>query len=198
MTGILLTARRLAAIEVVHHRNQRRALALAAFVLLTAFGAYAAVPVPGSQVPVTLQTLFVSLAGVLLGPRLGAAAMATYVLTGFLGAPVFATGFGGPGVLLGPTGGYLLAFPAAAAVTGLLAPRTHAVSLAALVRLGAAIFAGTLVVLAGGWAQLSLLTGDAGRAFALGVAPFLLGDIVKTLLALAIAQRVRNRTLGLL
>lgn len=195
---MLTTARRLAAVEVVHDRNQRRALAVIAFVLMTALGAYAAVPMPGSQVPVTLQTLFVSLAGVLLGPRLGAAAMMTYVLTGALGAPVFAQGFGGPGVLLGPTGGYLLAFPAAAAVTGLLAPRSRDASLAAAVRLGMAIFAGTLVVFAGGWAQLSLLSGDAGRAFALGVAPFLPGDVVKTLLALAIARRVRNRTLGLL
>src|SRR5690606_35562201 len=175
-----LTARLAAARDVEPNRNVRRVFAVDEFVLLTALGAYATVPVPGSPVPVTLQTLFVSLAGVLLGARLGAVAMTSYVLVGLMGAPVFSGG-GGPGVLLGPTGGYLLAFPLAAAVTGRLAPRAGATSLGATFRLGAAIFLGTLVVFAGGWAQLSLLVGDPLRAFVVGVAPFLIGDVVKTL-----------------
>lgn len=198
MTQILLTARRAAALEVVPNRNARRVFAVAVFVMLTALGAYAAVPMPGSAVPVTLQTLFVSLAGVLLGARLGAVAMTTYVLIGLMGAPVFSLGFGGPAVLLGPTGGYLLAFPLAAAVTGLLAPRRDATSPLATLRLGIAILLGTFVVFAGGFAQLALLLGDPLRAFAVGVVPFLIGDVVKTLLALLIARRLRNRTLGLL
>ena len=198
MTQILLTARRAAALEVVPNRNARRVFAVAAFVTLTSLGAYAAVPLPGSAVPVTLQTLFVSLAGVLLGARLGAVAMTAYVLIGLMGAPVFSLGFGGPGVLLGPTGGYLLAFPLAAAVTGILAPRRDATSPLATLQLGLAILLGTLVWFAGGFAQLSLLLGDPLRAFAVGVVPFLLGDVVKTLLALLIARRLRIRTLGLL
>ena len=198
MTEYLLNARRLATIEVLPNRNIRRVFAVAAFVALTTLGAYAAVPVPGSAVPVTLQTLFVSLAGVLLGARLGALAMTSYVLLGLMGAPVFSNGFGGPGVLLGPTGGYLLAFPLAAAVTGLLAPRKAARSAGAALQLLAAIFLGTLVVFAGGFSQLTLLTGDAARAFSLGVLPFLLGDVVKTLLAFLVARRLRDRTLGLL
>ncbi|HEU5210399.1 MAG TPA: biotin transporter BioY [Longimicrobiales bacterium] len=198
MTQILLTARRAAALEVVPNRNARRVFAVAVFVMLTALGAYAAVPMPGSAVPVTLQTLFVSLAGVLLGARLGAVAMTTYVLIGLMGAPVFSLGFGGPAVLLGPTGGYLLAFPLAAAVTGMLAPRRDATSPLATLRLGVAILLGTFVVFAGGFAQLALLLGDPLRAFAVGVVPFLIGDVVKTLLALLIARRLRNRTLGLL
>lgn len=198
MTQILLTARRAAALEVVPNRNARRVFAVAVFVTLMSLGAYTAVPMPGSAVPVTLQTLFVSLAGVLLGARLGAVAMTTYVLIGLMGAPVFSLGFGGPGVLLGPTGGYLLAFPLAAAVTGVLAPRAAATSPLATLQLGAAILLGTFVVFAGGFAQLSLLLGDPLRAFAIGVAPFLIGDVVKTALALLIAQRLRNRTLGLL
>jgi biotin transport system substrate-specific component len=135
---------------------------------------------------------------VLLGARLGAVAMTTYVLLGFMGAPVFSNGFGGPGVLLGPTGGYLLAFPLAAAVTGLLAPRANAQSLRAGLQLVAAIFIGTAVVFAGGFSQLALLTGDPARALALGVLPFIAGDVVKTLLAFLIARRLRQRTLGLL
>lgn len=199
MSEILLNARRVATLEVVPGRTARRVLAVIVFVALTTLGAYAAVPVPGSQVPVTLQTLFISLAGALLGARLGAIALTTYVLIGFMGAPVFSNGFGGPGVLLGPTGGYILAFPLAAAVTGLLAPRAgETVSLRATLQLLAAIIIGTLIVLAGGFSQLSLLLGDAGQAFALGVAPFLIGGVVKTLLALLIARRLRNRTLGLL
>jgi len=198
MTQILLTARRAAALEVVPNRNVRRVFAVAVFVMLTALGAYAAVPVPGSAVPVTLQTLFVSLAGVLLGARLGAAAMTTYLLIGFMGAPVFSFGFGGPAVLLGPTGGYLLAFPLAAAVTAMLAPPRGATSALATLRLGIAILLGMFVWFAGGFAQLTLLLGDPLRAFTAGVVPFLLGDVVKTIAALLIARRLRNRTLGLL
>lgn len=198
MTQILLNACRAAALEVVPNRNARRVFAVAVFVTLMSLGAYAAVPMPGSAVPVTLQTLFVSLAGVLLGARLGAVAMTTYLLLGFMGAPIFSLGFGGPGVLLGPTGGYLLAFPLAAAVTAMLAPRKDATSPLATLQLGVAILLGTFVVFAGGFAQLTLLLGDPLRAFTVGVVPFLIGDVVKTLLALLIARRLRNRTLGLL
>jgi hypothetical protein len=119
MSELLLQARRLAAVEVVSAAPVRRALLLALFALLTALGAYVAVPLPVGPVPLSLQTLFVLLCGLLLGPRLGAAAQAAYLTAGFVGLPVFAQGFGGPGVLLGPTGGYLIAFPAAAALARL-------------------------------------------------------------------------------
>jgi biotin transport system substrate-specific component len=87
---------------------------------LTAVAALIAIPI--FPVPFTLQVLAVILSGFLLGPRYGALAQTIYVLVGAAGAPVFAEFSGGLGRVLGPTGGYLVAFPIAAAVAGLAAP----------------------------------------------------------------------------
>lgn len=177
-------------------RVARRTAAVLLFAVLTAIGAAIEIPIPGSPVPVTMQTLIVSLSGLLLGPMLGAASQIVYVMAGAVGAPVFSGGDFGIAHLLGPTGGYLLAFPVAAAVTGRLAGRSPATwNVLAATRLGIAIFLGTVVIFAGGYAQLALLTGDSVRAFQLGVLPFIAGDIVKVLAALAVAIRYRNRTL---
>jgi biotin transport system substrate-specific component len=179
------------------HRFARRAAAVLLFAVLTAIGAAIEVPIPGSPVPVTMQSLIVSLSGVLLGPMLGAASQIVYVMAGAAGAPVFAGGAFGLPHLLGPTGGYLLAFPVAAAVTGRLAgPAPAKWTVPSVARLGIAIFLGTVVIFGGGWSQLSLLTGDSVRAFEVGVLPFVVGDIVKVVAALAVAVRYRKRTLG--
>jgi biotin transport system substrate-specific component len=84
-------------------------------------GAFAFVSFPNPlnpAIPVTLQVLGVFLAGVFLGPLWGGFAMALYLLAGTLGAPVFSGGRAGLGMLLGPTGGYLISYPFAAAVVG--------------------------------------------------------------------------------
>ena len=86
---------------------------------VTAAAAQIAIPIP--PVPFTLQVLAVILSGLLLGPRYGALAQAVYVLVGAVGVPVFAEFRGGLGVILGPTGGYLVSYPVAAAVAGLAA-----------------------------------------------------------------------------
>jgi biotin transport system substrate-specific component len=183
--------------EAVPYRTLRNVLAIVLFAVLTAVGAALEVKLPGTPVPITLQTLFVSLAGALLGPVSGAASQALYVLAGAMGAPVFSGGDAGVGVLLGPTGGYLLAFPIAAAITGKLAGATETrVTLAGAARLGAAIFLGTVAIFVGGAAQLTLLTGDLNLAITSGVLPFVIGDIVKVAAALGIALRYRTRILG--
>lgn len=196
MMSVQAQVRRLAGLEVVSSRSARRVLAVVVFAAATALGAYVAVPIPGTQVPVTLQTFFVILSGLLLGPWLGAASQATYIAAGLLGAPIFA---GGPGplALAGPTGGYLLAFPVGAWVAGRLAgpPRP---GLVPLLRVGGAAALGSAVILLSGAARLSLLVGGPGRALLLGVVPFLAGDGVKLCLALLAAGRLRSRTLGLL
>jgi biotin transport system substrate-specific component len=84
---------------------------------VTAVAAQIAIPTP--LVPFTLQVLAVILSGLLLGPRYGALAQAVYVLVGAVGVPVFSGFSGGLGVILGPTGGYLVSYPIAAAVAGL-------------------------------------------------------------------------------
>jgi biotin transport system substrate-specific component len=181
----------------IPYRTARRVLAVVLFAVLTGIGAALEVHLPGTPVPITAQTLFVSLSGVLLGPFLGAASQALYVLAGAMGAPVFSGGDAGVGILMGPTGGYLLAFPIAAAITGKLAgPPVRRVTIASATRLGVAIFLGTVAIFVGGAAQLTLLTGDARLAITSGVLPFVIGDLVKVAGALAIALRYRTRTLG--
>src|SRR5438093_7348200 len=91
--------------------------------LVTALGAQLAIPLPWSPVPITGQTFAVVLSGALLGARRGFLAQALYLAEGALGLPVFAAGAAGPAVFAGPTAGYLMAFPFAAAVTGALVGR---------------------------------------------------------------------------
>lgn len=203
MSEFLLQLRRAVGLEVVTSLAARRAMMVATFALLTALGAYAAVPLPGTPVPVTLQTMVVILAGALLGPRLGAASQVAYLAVGAAGLPVFSSGGAGVAWLFGPTGGYLLAFPVAAALTGVLAGRlpeagaSGVVRALGLARLTGALAVGTAVILVGGAAQLAVLTGDVERAITLGVMPFLVGGMLKIVGALLVAARLRRRTLGL-
>jgi biotin transport system substrate-specific component len=185
--------RRLATVEVIPNRTARRVAAVAVFAILTTLGAHVAVPLPGG-VPVTLQTLFVTLAGAVLGPYLGAASQLLYLSVGAAGAPVFAMG-GGFAYLFGPTGGYLLAYPLAAALTGKLSGPPQA-GLAGFTRIALAMLFASLLILLLGWAQLTVLTRNPQRAFEVGVLPFLVGDVLKIVAGALIAQRIRFRTLG--
>jgi biotin transport system substrate-specific component len=193
MSYVTTRTRGAAALQLATSVPARRVIAVVVFAILTAVGARLSVPLPG-LVPVSMQTLAVLLAGMLLGPALGASAMTAYLLAGMAGLPVFVAG-GGAAYLAGPTGGFLLAFPVAAAVTGLLATRLPGAGVVALVIAG---IAGSTVVFLGGWAQLAVYLGDPGAAFRAGVLPFLLGSVAKLAIAVVIAMRLRRRTLGLL
>ncbi|MET0626130.1 MAG: biotin transporter BioY [Pyrinomonadaceae bacterium] len=159
----------------------RSALVVVGFSLLTALAAQVVVPLPFTPVPLTGQTFAVLLTGALLGPRLGALAMLAYLAEGAAGLPFFRGGAGGVGHLSGATAGYLFAFPAAAYVTGHLAERGWD---RRFLTAAAAMFLGSLVILACGCAWLSLAVG-VEQAFRLGVLPFLPGDVVKIALAAA-------------
>ena len=157
----------------------RRALAIALGAALVAIAAQIAVPLPGTPVPMTLQPLAVLLVGALLGPGLGASAMLLYLGLGAAGLPVF-TPYGLPGVarLVGPTGGYLLAYPVAAFAVGKIAGDGRRAA-----RLALAAFAGLVLIHLGGLAQLALLTGSGSGAVRLGTLPFIVGDLAKVALA---------------
>lgn len=159
-------------------------LAVVLFAALTAAGAYVAVPLGFTPVPMTLQTLFVLLAGVALGPAAGAASQLLYLSAGVVGVPVFAAGGAGLPWVLGPTGGYLMAFPVAAALTGWIAGREGAV-----LRTAVGLLVGTAAIFALGAAWLSV-TGvvGSGQLFAVAVAPFLVGAVLKAAIALAAAR----------
>ena len=178
--------------ELTADRRVTVAAGIVAFVLAMTASAYVAVPVPWSVVPMTLQPMVVLLAGVVLGPMAGAASMATYVALGAAGAPVFAAGHAGLPWLVGPTGGYLMAFPLAALVVGWSVGGS-----ANVVRLLGGLLAGLAVIYLGGVAQLAVLTGqDVSGLLAVGVLPFVGGDIVKVALALVLARAFRSTGLG--
>jgi biotin transport system substrate-specific component len=152
-----------------------------AFSLLTALAAQVAIPLP--VVPITGQTFAVLLTGALLGSRLGALAMITYLIEGASGLPFFSGGRGGVAHLLwGPTAGYLWSYPAAAYVTGLLAERGWD---RRFLTAAAAMALGSTLILAGGWAWLTRFMPPA-EAARLGVVPFIVGDIIKIALAAAV------------
>jgi biotin transport system substrate-specific component len=154
-----------------------------------ALSAQFALPIPGTPVPITLQPLVVVLAGLMLGPVDAAAAMVAYLVAGMAGLPVFAP-MGVPGMarLLGPTGGYLLAYPVAAAVAGRLGAGKSSFVTRAL-----AAEAGILVLYLGGLTQLAVISGSIATAALLGVVPFVAIDAVKALVASALAGARRNR-----
>jgi biotin transport system substrate-specific component len=169
----------------------RNAVFVLAGSALLALGAQISLPVPFSPVPITGQTLALPLVVALLGTRSATLAAIVYLAEGAAGLPVFApTGQFYPGfaAFFGPTGGYLVAFPLAAFVTGWLFDRGLWNGFASR---ALAILTGSILVLAGGAAWLAHFTG-ANAAFTLGVAPFVLGDFVKTLVAAALAPWLRK------
>lgn len=160
--------------------------------LLIALAAQVAVPLPFSPVPVTGQTFAVLLVGAALGARLGAAAVLVYLAEGAVGLPVFAPGGPlGAARFVGPTGGYLVGFAAAAYVVGALAERgwDRRLLTAAL-----AMLVGEIAIYAFGLAGLSRFV-PAERLLGAGLLPFIPGDLVKLALA-AIALPVAWRLLG--
>jgi len=163
----------------------RRTVAVVAGALAVALSAQLSVPIAGSPVPMTFQVPAVLIVGGLLGPGMGAASLAFYLMLGAAGLPVFAP-FGLPGLarLFGPTGGYLLALPLAAAVAGLGARQPRHLG-----RLALGLVVGALVIHAGGIAQLMLLDGDLSTALRLGSLPFLAGDLAKLVVAGLIVGR---------
>lgn len=158
-----------------------RDLTLAAlFAALTAVGAQIHAQLPFTPVPIVLSNFFALLAGLVLGPRLGATSQVVYVLLGAVGVPVFAGPSGGPRVLFGPTGGYLFGFILAAVAAGALrGPRPDAPRAVLAAAVGAAL------IYAAGVLWLAFVIGMGLRhAFAVGVLqPFLVGDAVKVVIA---------------
>jgi|SRR5687767_330202 len=158
---------------------------------LIALSAQVAIPLPFSPVPVTAQTLALLILAAGLGRVRAAAAALCYLAEGASGLPVFAGGSAGPHVLAGPTGGYLAGFVPAAWLVGALAERgwDRHFGLTAV-----AMLAGNAVVLALGAAWLGVFVG-VERAIALGVVPFLFGDLVKSGMA-ALLLPLAWRALG--
>jgi biotin transport system substrate-specific component len=187
MTTFTDTLRARALQPVVEDERARTVLGVLAFIVMTALSAQVAVRLPWTPVPVTLQPLLVVLAGVMLGARAGAGAMVAYVTVGALGAPVFSNGGAGLPWLLGPTGGYLLAAPAAAFVAGAISGRGHSA-----LRLLAGLTLGVATMYVGGVAQLAASGLGVREAVVLGAVPFWVGDVTKILFAFFAVRSLRR------
>jgi len=171
---------------------------IALFTSLTiVFAIIPPIPMPLVPVPLTLQTLGVMLAGLVLGPRLALFAMALYLLIALVGFPVLPGGRSGLAVFAGPTGGFLIGFLPGAFVTGWMARRSA--QLAQSERSGAQIFAGNLTaailggaltVYAVGVPWLAVVTDTELSKAVLAVAIFMPGDIIKALIAAFVATRL--------
>ena len=139
-------------------------------------------PLPFSPVPLTGQTLGVLLVGAALGSRRGFLSLMAYLAAGASGLPVFSMGGAGPGWLLGPTGGYLMSFPMAAALVGFLTEKGWGRN--PFLALSAMVMASLVIYLVGaGW--LSAFVPDPIKA---GVLPFMPGDAVKIVLAATVVS----------
>jgi len=154
---------------------------------LTGVGGLIAIPLPFTPVPITLQTFFTFLAGAILGKYLGALSQLIYLLLGVVGLPVFAKGSSGIGVLLGPTGGYLIGFIPAAFLVGYLLERREKPSFG-LIFLAMVVGVVAIYLPGVGWlmwvARMNLV-----KALLLGVLPFMPGDAVKIVVGALIMKR---------
>lgn len=173
-------------IETVDTRGRGLTLVgVLGFAAALAAASQVSIPLPNTPVPITLQPLVVVLAGLWLGPIAGAASMILFLAMGAAGLPVFSP-IGAPGLarLLGPTGGYLLAYPVAAFVAGSIAGPASG-----FMRRFVAAAAGMLAIYLGGFAQLVVITGSLATAANWGIIPFVALDVAKALVAAVVRPR---------
>ena len=158
------------------------------FASLIVAGSYITFPFPSSPVPVSLQSLFVLLAGLLLGRKWGTASVAIYLLAGAVGLPVFAKGMGGIGHFVAPTGGYLVGFIPAAFVIGFFAEKKKSGATSDVI----AMIAGSLIIYIAGIFWLKIHTGlSLSKTIVAGMVPFLPGDAMKIAAAVFVANILR-------
>ncbi|MEW6055771.1 MAG: biotin transporter BioY [Bdellovibrionota bacterium] len=162
------------------------------YALATALAAQVKIPLPGTLVPMTLQTAIVLLAGLHLGAGGGAISQLLYISGGVLGLPFFA---GGTAALLGPTGGYLIGFVLAAWTLGFFKRWSGKIFIhgESFIALWLMTFAASIVLFVPGVIQLKYVTVSTWEtAFAMGVVPFIIGDLLKVSLTVSIYRLTRR------
>jgi biotin transport system substrate-specific component len=152
--------------------------------LFVALCARVVLPLPFTPVPLTLQNFGVLLVGLTLGGRRGFAALVLYLTEGLMGLPVFSpTGPGGIAQLLGPTGGFLLAYPFVAGIAGWVFSQS-----ASFARAAAAGLLAEIVLFAGGLGWLAILTHSFAQAIRFGLYWFVFAEVIKIMSAAALAS----------
>ncbi len=173
--------------------STRDLIITALFTSLTAVGGFISIPL--GPIPVTLQTLFVVLSGLILGARLGALSQLTYVILGLIGVPIFAAGTGGLTSVVSPTFGFLMAFIVAAYVIGKLTEKNKSLS-----RIISAVVLGSFVIYIIGVPYFYFIfTNYLGKSINFYAAlkyaciPFIPGDIIKAIIAIILAKQLIPR-----
>ncbi|MBI5573147.1 MAG: biotin transporter BioY [Elusimicrobia bacterium] len=164
---------------IIRDEKIEKVILVSFFVLATAFGAYARIPLPFTPVPITLQTFFVLLSGAYLGKKLGGLSQFLYFLLGGLGLPLFTS----IGALWGPTGGYIIGFIFASWLVGFLIEKNWKVFYALML--------GDFLLLFCGAINLSFFVGGFKNAIILGVFPFIVGDLLKIFAVNSILRLLR-------
>ena len=155
--------------------------------LFVALCARLSLPLPFTPVPLTLANFGVLIVGLALGSRAGFAALALYLAEGAMGLPVFSGGAAGIAWFFGPTGGYLMAYPIAAFLAGLVAER----GTKSFLRFAVAATAAELMIFAGGLGWLAMLAhGDASQAAQFGLYPFVFAEVMKVTAAAGSAKKL--------
>ncbi len=164
------------------------AIAIAAS-LFVALCARISVPLPFTPVPLTLQNFGVLLVGLALGPRRAFAALFLYLAEGLMGMPVFSpTGPGGVAQLLGPTGGFLLAYPFVAGIAGWVFEGKSEAKKKGFARAILACVLAEIYLFAGGLSWLAILTHSFAQAIRFGLYWFILAEVIKIMSAAALAS----------
>lgn len=186
MTQMRIALRR----EVTDNPAVNAVIGVSLFVLAMALGAYVRIPVPGSPVPITLQTFFVLLSGAFLGRRLGAASQLGYIALGAMGLPIFQGYAFGLAHIFGPTGGYLAGFVIAAAFIGSV---TKKETLTPGQTIAAFAIADAIIHISGALWLFYTYRFGVTNAFSVGILPFIPGEIVKIAFAVSIYRVFRPR-----
>jgi len=153
------------------------------------------VPLPFTPVPLTLQNFGVLAVGLLLGSRRGFAALSLYVVEGAFGLPVFSSAILGSGIahLLGPTGGFLMAYPLVAFVAGWIYEQGSEQSSRRFGWAALSAVAAELVLFAGGLSWLAVITHSISLAIRYGFYWFIFAEVIKVLIAAGVATRWHQR-----
>ena len=174
--------------EIILDKKVCAIIGVGGFIIATALAAYAKIYLPFTPVPITLQTFFVLLSGAVLGKKLGGMSQLGYLTLGAVGLPVF-TGAGGIGYFFGPTGGYLIGFLLASWVIGKMLEEEKRFPWVIL-----SFFTGTLIIYLLGMVHLSVVMKiGMGKAFALGVVPFIPGGLLKIIFAGSLYHKYQAR-----
>lgn len=176
--------------EKVLAKVLRRLIAVAAFVILITLGALIRIPLPFTPVPITLQTFFVLLSGALLGSAWGAVTQLAYICLGMSGLTVFTSTGAGLFYLFGPTGGYLFGFILASLFIGGLIKQAKNNFFLVL----GLFCAGDVILLSSGvlWLKV-ILGGSLSKLLLIGFFPFVVGDLLKAVIAASIYLRLKSR-----